>query len=196
MLPDPARPYLGGHLIDSAEWDKGLVQKIVSVHEVKSALDVGCGSGVTIDAFEQLGVSCWGLEGNKAVLDGTCRNTQRLLLCDFTKQWVQWPVPVDLVWCVEVLEHIPAKFQSNVVRTIESNTGKVAFVTAAQPGQPGYHHVNCRPRGHWTEIFEQAGLRRWPEGDQLLEQLPDHSEFGPNYLKANGMFFIRLRSPA
>lgn len=193
VIPDRDRPYLGGHLTDSVEWDDELVRKVVSTQNVKSALDVGCGTGMTIDFFEQLGVQCWGLEGNSGVLDGPSRRRERLLLCDFTKQWIQWPVPVDLVWCVEVLEHIPERFQLNVVQTIASSVGRLAFVTAAQPGQRGYHHVNCRPRDEWIDIFGESGLRIWPSGERLLKSLSDRGEWGPNFLKTNGMFLVRQR---
>jgi len=191
ILPDPQRPYLGGHLKESVEWNSDLVKSIVDAHGVKTALDVGCGTGMTIELFDALGVRCWGLEGNRGVLDGPVQPKERLVLCDFTKHWIEWPVQVDLVWCVEVLEHVPAQFSENVVRTIARNAGGYAFVTAAQPGQPGYHHVNCRPKEDWQRVFADVGLFPWPGGDSLLNRLPDEGPFGRNYLKSNGMLLVR-----
>jgi hypothetical protein len=36
--------------------------------------------------------------------------------------------------------------------------GKLAVVTAAPPGWPGHHHVNCREKSYWVDVFEDYGL--------------------------------------
>lgn len=193
VAPVPQRPDLGGHLHNAMEWDEGFVRWLVDCFTVRTALDIGCGAGLSVDAFAALGVACWGIDGNPRLLSGPCRIRERLLVVDFTRQWVEWPMQPDLVWCVEVIEHIPEPYEENVLRTISHNTGRVAFVTAAPPGQIGYHHVNCKPRDYWINRMTELGLAYFPDAEEVLMRLDDRGPFGRSFLKHNGMVFTRNR---
>ena len=187
--PRPLSPYLGGHFQDQVEWDEDFIQMIAQHFDVATALDIGCGIGLTLDRFRAIGIEAWGLEGNVAVLDGPAINRQRLLVADFTKQWVEWPVKGDLTWCVEVLEHVPRAGEANVLATIAQNTRRLAFVAAAKPGQPGYHHVNCQPQSYWIERLRGYGLSYLTDTPRFLRDLTDEGAFGMNVFKDNGMLF-------
>lgn len=189
IAPQPLRPYLGGHCRNGVEWDDELVRALTQRFELRTALDVGCGLGLTLDNFREIGVDAWGLEGNSAVLDGPAINRQRLAIVDFTKQWIEWPIKVDLTWCVEVLEHVPRVHEGNVLATIARNTRRLAFVAAAKPDQPGYHHVNCQPKEYWIERLREYGLQYLKDTPEFLSKLADQGPFGVNVLKDNGMLF-------
>jgi SAM-dependent methyltransferase len=189
LAPVADQPYVGGHLIDAIEWDEHLVVLLQAMFGVTSALDVGCGLGLSVELFGQLGIAAWGIDGNRHMLDGRAVYRERLLVVDFTKQWVEWPSKVDLVWCVEVLEHVPEQFEDHVLQTIARNAKRLAFVSAAPPGQPGYCHVNCKPREYWIHRLEALGLRYSSHSEFLLSQLSDVGPLGPNFLKRNGMLF-------
>lgn len=189
VVPVPNRPYLGGHFLNDSEWDDSLVAQLVLRYQVSTALDVGCGIGLSVERFRAMGVMAWGIDGNPRILEGPCSARERLLIADFTRQWVEWPVKSDLVWCVEVLEHVPEMFERNVLQTIARNVAKVAFVSAAPPGQRGYCHVNCKPRDYWISRFEEFGLRYVPDTPAVLSTLTDVGQFGLNFLKRNGMIF-------
>ena len=191
VAPIPARPDLGGNLHSAVEWDGQLVSWLIERFKVRTALDVGCGAGLTLDHFDALGVAAWGIEGNSRVLSGPSQKRQRLFIVDFTRQWVEWPIRTDLVWWVEVLEHIAPVSEENVIRTVCDNTGHVAFVSAAAPGQPGYHHVNCRPRDYWIERITDRGLLYLREGEAVLRSLRDDGPLGRSFLRQNGMLFMR-----
>ena len=66
----------------------------------------------------------------------------------------------DLIICQEVLEHIEPE---NTEQAIESLTQFSAphhatlIFSAAHPGQPGKHHVNCRPKEEWCSLLNKAG---------------------------------------
>jgi hypothetical protein len=63
-------------------------------------------------------------------------------------------------------------------------------MTAAGPGQPGYHHVNCQPKEYWIERMGE--FRFVPlEIDALLDGLRDTGPFGMNVFKRNGLMFGR-----
>lgn len=187
--PLPEKPYIGGHLIDAVEWDDNLIDELQQRYSIRSVLDIGCGSGLSIELFQNHGVEAWGVEGNLAILDGPSKMKQRIMVVDLTKQWIEWPTKMDLVWCTEVLEHIPCACDSNLIRTISSSAAKVVFVTAAQPNQPGYNHVNCQPLEYWISRFEKHGLKYLEETNNILDKLSNEGSFGRNYLKENGMIF-------
>jgi SAM-dependent methyltransferase len=190
LSPPGDASYSGGNLRNSVEWDCGLVQELARQYDFQTVLDVGCGTGLALDAFARLGIECWGLERNTRVLDGACAQKHRVLIADFTKQWVEYPVAFDLVWCVEVLEHIPSHCERNMLLTLTANCRKLLFMTAAGPGQPGYHHVNCQPKEYWIERMGE--FRFVPlEIDALLDGLRDTGPFGMNVFKRNGLMFGR-----
>jgi len=189
IVPIPESVHMGGHYREDVEWSDDLARQMAEGFGVKTALDVGCGAGLTLDRFINHGINCWGLEGNPRVLDGPCRSKERLFVVDFHKQWVKLPIQFDLVWCVEVLEHIPPLHEENVVQTIVRNARNVVFVSAGQPGQVGYFHVNCKPRAYWIERFQSAGLKWMREADSILSNLEGVGSFGKNFLKENGLLF-------
>lgn len=185
IVPRPALGYLGGHFKHDVEWDETLVRSLLQRSEIRTALDVGCGNGGAIRRFAELGVDAWGLDGYLS--DSSERH--RIVVVDLTKQWIEWPMKPDLIWCVEVLEHIPQLHEESAIRTIARNAGKLAFVTAAPPGQPGYHHVNCQPKEYWIERFEDAGLKYATDCQAMLNELSDEGPFGMNIFKRNGLLF-------
>src|SRR5207253_2157392 len=122
ITPAPDRAYLGGHFRAGVEWDDALIRLLMERAAIRTALDVGCGNGESLQNFAALGICAWGLEGYPN-LDGV---GHRVFQVDFTKQWIQWPTRPDLVWCIEVLEHVPSVYEHNVIRTIAANTGTLA----------------------------------------------------------------------
>lgn len=189
VFSHPDQSYIGGNLRTAIEWDETLIRTVCEHFHFVTALDVGCGAGLSVDRFKSFGINAWGIDCNTSILSGPAELRERLLVGDFTKQWIEWPNKVDLVWCVEVLEHIPAAFEDNILRTISANTGALAFVSAAQPHQRGFHHVNCQPKEYWISRFRDYGLIYSPALDSLLAPLKDTGPFGCNFLKQNGMFF-------
>jgi len=63
----------------------------------------------------------------------------------------------DLVFCMEVAEHIEKKFADVFINSLirhSTHNGYFAF-TAAPPSQGGRHHVNCQPYEYWIKKFER-----------------------------------------
>ena len=53
---------------------------------------------------------------------------------------------------------------------------KLAVVTAAPPGWPGHHHVNCREESYWIDVFKDYGLYY---DDALTGQFKTISKMNP-----------------
>ena len=64
----------------------------------------------------------------------------------------------ELVFCVEVAEHIDAEYEEIVLDNIVMHACKWIVFTGAPPGQTGLGHVNCRSKEYWADRFGERGF--------------------------------------
>jgi hypothetical protein len=66
----------------------------------------------------------------------------------------------EVVTCYEVLEHIDPAYADQEVDALYDaiESGGTMIFTAAQPGQGGVGHINCRKRDYWLKKFVAKGL--------------------------------------
>lgn len=159
MVIDPSRPHLGGNLVQqdgSSLWPdliRWLCDPIQSFFgPLNTVLDVGSGKGESMELFCREGCYCTGIEGLEV---NAKASTYPVLVHDLTRGPVQF-TGIDLVWCVEVVEHIEEKYLDNLLRTI--TVGRYLAMTHAVPGQGGHHHVNCQPWEYWMRNVERYGM--------------------------------------
>ena len=123
----------------------------------KSALDVGCGTGTWLRAILNRGTTdIFGVDGVEIPAEKLLFDPKCFRVCDLTS-------PIDLgrkfevVFCLEVAEHLDAKFASVLVKTLTRHADKIIF-SAACPGQGGQHHVNCQWPEYWQKLFNDEGF--------------------------------------
>jgi SAM-dependent methyltransferase len=140
---------------DSAEV---MVPSLVRTFLPSSVLDVGCGTGLMLVIFKQMGAERHlGLEYSEAGLD-FCRS-RGLLVRKFDlegQNGIDDP-KFDLTISMEVAEHLPEHVADSYVKLLCGNSDTVV-ITAATPGQGGTDHVNEQPRSYWIEKFRAAGF--------------------------------------
>jgi SAM-dependent methyltransferase len=177
--------HLGGYIAggDSYTFCAPLWAQLIRDFQVKSVLDIGCAEGHAMQWFTQQGCEVWGVDGCEIAI----RNhllPQRVSQHDFTTG--PWSMePVDLVWCCEVLEHVEERYLPNLLAAIN---GRVAAVTAAPPGQSGYHHVNCQPPSYWIAKFAEIGF----EYDRISTQRYKAQGEGIGiWFYHNGLVFVK-----
>jgi len=166
---DEQNPHLGGNIVDGDPccvtpklWDW-----LIKEFNVKSVLDVGCGEGQSLDYFVSRGCVGIGIEGLKENLNKSKNN---IILQDLTAG----PViisNIDLVWCCELVEHIPEWFVPNLVKTLTN--GRIIAMTHADIGQAGHHHVNCKPSSYWIKIMLDFGYDYLEDKTQLARGMAD-----------------------
>jgi SAM-dependent methyltransferase len=158
IAKDPRDPALGGNMIggDPHTFHPALWEYLIERFAVRSMLDVGCGEGHCLRHVAGLGVHAVGFDGLAANVD---RAVAPMLLHDLRDG--PFVLPVDLVHCCEVVEHIEERYLANVLRTLAN--GRVIAMTHALPGQGGYHHVNCRPASYWVQRIEALGYAFRPD---------------------------------
>jgi hypothetical protein len=122
----------------------------------ESLLDVGCGWGTWLRAALDLGVpDILGVDGAAiSESDFLCpyKYFRRQNLCE------PWDLKrrFDVALCLEVAEHLPAGAAPGLVASLVKHADVIVF-SAAAPGQPGQHHVNCQWPEYWQEMFNSHG---------------------------------------
>jgi cyclopropane fatty-acyl-phospholipid synthase-like methyltransferase len=113
---------------------------------------LGCGTGAVVREARLLGIHAHGIDQMQDDDDIFKRVDLREKLDLFCK--------FDLVYCVEVAEHLEPQYEGEFCDTLARHTkpgGRLVF-TAAPPGQGGYNHFNCQPQIYWRDRLESRGM--------------------------------------
>ena len=133
---------------------------IVSMFSPKSAIDVGCGTGLLVLALKERGVCCHGLEYSETAID-ICR-LRGLEVTKFDLEHDSLPsgYRADIAVSTEIAEHLPESCAHRFVDTV-CNMADMILITAAQPSPSyaGTDHVNEQPKEYWIAKFEARGFR-------------------------------------
>lgn len=153
-----------------------LLDAIISSLHPQTVLDVGCGTGKSLDYLVDKGVAVQGVEGSPMAIEHAS-HPELILRWDLNGE-LKLDRRFDLVWCFEVAEHIHPKFVQSFVRTLTNHSG-VVIMSAAHPGQGGQGHFNEQPREYWIELFASVG---YSHNDALNETLQESWNWYPENL--------------
>jgi hypothetical protein len=156
-----------------------LVEKL----HVKTMCDVGAGDGVAVDFFDKLDVISIGI-------DGVWTGHKGIIVWDYTKGPFD-PPAVDLIWSCEFVEHVEERYVANFLTTFAR--GEVVAMTHATPGQPGYHHVNCRDAAYWVAQLDSIGYDYDPFLTAEARTVAATDEAPHNYFVLSGLLFRRRK---
>lgn len=175
--------HLGGHA-GMTHIDIGALKWAIKTLGVKSARDVGCGTGDMVKHMLDAGLDAYGIEGDPTLNWG---RPEKFIRHDYTLGDLNIVEGADLGWCVEVLEHIEEEYLPNVFSTFRDC--EFVIVTAAPPGtEAAHHHVNCKDQNYWIAKFFEFGFDFAPD---LTAQLRSASTMTRNFMRETGMVFIR-----
>ena len=122
----------------------------------KSVLDVGCGTGTWLRAATDLGAfDVLGIDGIAVPERQLHVASTAIELCDLSNPF-SLGRRFDVAFCLEVAEHLPESSSVGLISSIAAHSDAILF-SAACPGQPGQHHVNCQWPCYWQELFNGEG---------------------------------------
>lgn len=143
----------------------------------RTVLDLGCGTGRSLDFFLERGIDATGVE-NSSIAIRNARHPERIVQANLN-QPVDLGRTFDLVWSYEVVEHIHPDFVETLVDTFARHGDRVVL-SAAHPGQGGQGHFNEQPASYWIEKFSARGYRYDAEFAAVLHAAGE--EFSENML--------------
>ncbi|MBN2182867.1 MAG: methyltransferase domain-containing protein [Sedimentisphaerales bacterium] len=133
---------------------KEIVPLVIEMINPKSVIDVGCGEGIWLAAFEKNGVKdILGIDGDYIDRNMLAIPVDRFMPVDL-KHPVELKRQFDLVVCLEVAEHLPEETAASFVDFL-TTLGPVVLFSAAIPYQGGNQHVNEQWPDYWAALFER-----------------------------------------
>jgi hypothetical protein len=186
--------YLGGCIIndnypgfgkgDVGTWAPQVWNDIISKYNIKSLIDVGCGSGHSLSYFIDKGIDSIGIEGFLPAIESSSVK-ENIKKHDYTTGEFIPDKKYDMAWCCEFVEHVYEKYLHNFMKTF--NECEFVAMTHGLPGQPGHHHVNCQNSEYWIDIFREYEFTYLEEYSiYLRELLPSWDLNNPNFIPNGG----------
>lgn len=143
-----------------------IVSAIDTEFNPETVIDLGCGVGHYLRAFQDRNVSIHGVEGAEKAFNQLQIPVDKVEHYDLREPYSP-PEEYELAICFEVAEHLPERSASTLVDSLADCAPQVLF-TAATPGQGGTHHVNEQPREYWIQKFSDRGYTYEDETVQVL----------------------------
>ena len=195
MKPNMSTSSLDGHNYDRLFYEYqregslrsalALLPLVLDAFPVRSVLDIGCGAGAWLAAYEQLGVfDIVGVDGDYVDRSVLMVEPSRFRSSNITHHF-DLGRRFDLVQCLEVAEHVPQDKSDLLVDNIVRHSSMVLF-SAAVPGQGGEDHINEQPYSFWRDRFAARGYRLF---DFVRPQVKRCLEIEPWY-RYNVMLFV------
>ncbi|HLL83782.1 MAG TPA: class I SAM-dependent methyltransferase [Longimicrobium sp.] len=156
---------------------QGLLDEAIRIFQPRSVLDLGCGTGRSLEYFHERGIDVFGLEGSELAISKAA-HPELIRKVDLNHE-VQLRRKFDLVWSYEVVEHIHPDYVQSLMRTF-SNHGDNVVLSAARPGQGGQGHFNEQPPEYWIARFAEHGYTCDQDATRRLRAVPE--EFSANML--------------
>lgn len=153
--------------------------------DVDTLVDVGCGIGMYSKFFtNHYKWKCLGLEGTKNIKDISVYKKIRNV--DLSKPLGVMPT-FDLVFCLEVGEHIPKEYEDIFINNIVSMADNHIVLSWGIPTQKGKGHVNLRENSYIKMKMKEKGFKFDIEKTCKLRQ---RTKF--NYFNVSVMAFKKM----
>lgn len=190
LQDDPNGSNLGGNLYygDPMSFSPTIIDYMIKRFCVKSVIDVGSGRGhLPWYLTQNYDVSVIGMDG---LMSNIKDSLYPLVHCDLTKGSFQ-ASEVDLVTCIEVVEHIDEKYMDNLLDTLA--LGKVILMTHAFPGNSSSeYHVNEQSDQYWVEKLASRNYAVMMKDTIIVRSLERREAHAPKYFAESALVFGRV----
>jgi len=175
-LPD----HLGGHQ-NVTNIDTTILPYLISKYQITNMVDIGCGPGGMMDVAKQLNINWTGIDGDFTL------KSKDIIIHDFSMGKLKINKNFDLAWSSEFLEHVNEEYIDNYMPIFAMS--KIVVATAAIPGTPGHHHVNCKNIDYWCEVFSRYGMKYDEEETLYLKKI---SNMRKGFFRRHGFCFRKV----
>ena len=155
-----------------------LLDRMIDEFSPNSIIDAGCGNGTYMRRAQERGIEVHGVELSTVGLNICREHGLDVQPHDLTDESLL-PWSADLVYSIEVAEHLAERFAKNYVRKLTTAARHHVVLTAALPGQDGTNHVNCQPNQYWIDLIQPHGFtfdhettERWRQLNRDQDLLP------------------------
>ena len=129
--------------------------------EFDSVLDVGCGNGSAVEIFTQAGKKVMGVEYSHWLVETWIKKKfpkNNIIEGDAS----ELPFPdnsFDLVFCSEVLEHLPEEKVYKALGEMYRIARKYFYGSVCyRQDERGKYHLTIQPKEWWQKAFERVGF--------------------------------------
>ena len=129
-----------------------LLNVLFDIIKPTSVLDVGCGNGSWLKAFENHKIiDIIGVDGFYVPKESLLIDVNKFVAADLTKP-LKLNRKFDLIVSLEVAEHLPEESADVFVKNLITHGDTILF-SAAIPYQGGLRHLNEQYPSYWQKIF-------------------------------------------
>jgi len=141
----------------------------------KTVVDYGCGPGLWVRAFEDMGIDAHGFEGAPGAVERAVCSPDRIHLQDLREDFPGFDRKIDLAMSLEVAEHIDEEFSGVFIDNILMCDPDYVVFTSSPPGMEGHGHINLQPDEFWNDWFYVKG---YAVDSSLTEKLKEYHQNG------------------
>lgn len=134
-----------------------MARRIVTDIAPRRVLDAGCALGLLVETLRGRGVEAFGLDVSSYAIEHVHEPVRRF--CRHGSIVEEIGDRYDLILCIEVLEHVPARDADAAVANLCRHTDDVLFSSSPIDFREPTH-VNVRPPEYWAERFAAEGFFR------------------------------------
>lgn len=143
--------------LDSFGFFQAIARRIIADFAPTTVLDVGCGSGMLVEALRAQGVQAWGIDLSEAAI----RHAAPLArpYCQVSSVTAPLKRKFDLIVTTDVLAQLTRKDADRAIGNIASHSDRVIFSTPPVDPRKVRRDSAYLTEG-WAESFARAGLFR------------------------------------
>ena len=162
-----------------------IVPYILKNIDIKSVIDVGCGTASWLYIFKKNGIlNILGLDSHKNI--SSLRISQEEFMNKNLENEIISDKFYDLAISLEVAEHINPKHSIHFISDL-CRLSNIILFSAATPGQGGENHINENPLDYWRIIFRENGYYPY---DVIRNEFASEQDIAPWY-RFNTILYVK-----
>lgn len=133
-----------------------VIDRIIYEFQPQSILDVGCGTGISLEYFLQKNIDAVGVENSRLAISKS--PVKEKIIRHNLKKPLDLKKKFDMVWSFEVIEHIHPSFETIFLNSLIRHSDRI-IISAAMPNQGGHGHFNEQLPEYWIDKFLNLGFQ-------------------------------------